>query len=201
MGLHKRGPVALPGYWWPAVIVAAACVAIALAGDAGRELLRYDRPAIGNGELYRLLSAHFTHLGPAHLVLNLAGLVLVWLLVGRRYRAGEWMLVTAITVTVASAGFWFLDRNLHWYVGFSGALHGLLIAGAVRGLRVLPVESAIIVAVVVAKLAWEQFIGPLPGSESIAGGPVLVNAHLYGAAGGALAAAVLWRGAPQRPPI
>ena len=31
---------------------------IALGGDAGRELLRYDRDAIGSGELWRLISGH-----------------------------------------------------------------------------------------------------------------------------------------------
>jgi hypothetical protein len=41
------------------------------------------------------------------------------------------------------------------------------------------------------KLAWEQFSGPLPGSEGTAGGPVIVDSHLFGALGGALTALTL----------
>ena len=59
--------------------------------------------------------------------------------------------------------------------------------------RALPAESLVICAVVVAKLAYEQIVGPLPGSESVAGGVVVVNSHLYGAVGGALAAVVIMR--------
>ncbi len=38
------------------------------------------------------------------------------------------------------------------------------------------------------KLTWELFMGPIPGSESTAGGPVIVQAHLYGSMGGLLCA-------------
>ncbi|MCH8278820.1 MAG: hypothetical protein IIC12_07825 [Proteobacteria bacterium] len=73
-----------------------------------------------------------------------------------------------------------------WYVGLSGLLHGLLVAGILVRLRDLNAETVILAALIVAKLAWEQFNGPLPGSETTSGGPVIVDAHLYGAAGGVL---------------
>ena len=44
---------------------------------------------IAEGEYWRLLSGHFAHLGYPHLALNLAGLLLVWLLVGRLYAHRE----------------------------------------------------------------------------------------------------------------
>ena len=65
-------------------------------------------------------------------------------------------------------------------MGMSGLLHGLLIAGLIVGLPSAAWESLVIAAFVVAKLVYEQSIGPLPGSESTSGGPVIVNAHLYG---------------------
>jgi len=181
--------------WQLPFVVALACVVAAAWGDAARELLRYDRPAIVDAEYWRLLSGHFVHLGVPHLALNLAGLVLVWLLVGRLYNTRQWILVAAISILAMALGFWFLDEALRWYVGLSGLLHGLLLAGAIRGLRALPGESVVICAMVFAKLAYEQVAGPLPGSESAAGGAVVVNAHLYGAIGGVLAAGVLWRSA------
>jgi rhomboid family GlyGly-CTERM serine protease len=175
------------------VAIAILAVIIAAFGAAGAELLKYDRLAIGDGEYWRLLSGHFAHLGPEHLLLNLAGLVLVWLLVGRQYTTPQWLIVTAFSLVIISLGFWFLDRNLIWYVGLSGLLHGLLIAGAIRGIKTQAVEAIIIIAAVAAKLIYEQFLGPLPGSEATAGGAVITNAHLYGAFGGAIVAILLWR--------
>ena len=133
------------------------------------------------------------HLGVQHLVLNIAGLILVWVLVGRQYTIRLWGLVTAISLASINVGFWFLDTNLAWYVGLSGLLHGLLLAGAIPAFRQMPAESAIIFVAVTAKLVYEQIAGPLPGSEATAGGTVVINAHLYGAVGGVLSAACLWR--------
>ena len=180
-------------HWQVPLAFALVGAVAAVFGDAGRELLRYDRAAIGDGEYWRLLSGHFAHLGYSHLLLNLAGLLLVWLLVGRLYSTRRWILVAAISILAMDAGFWFLDAGMRWYVGLSGMLHGLLLAGAIREIRSLPGESIVICVVVVAKLAYEQLAGPLPGSESAAGGAVVVNSHLYGAIGGALAALVFWR--------
>jgi rhomboid family GlyGly-CTERM serine protease len=184
--------------WQMPFAIALICVLAAAWRDPARELFRYDRAAIGDGELWRLLSAHVVHLGIVHLALNLAGLALVWFLVGRRYGTKQWLYVGAFSVACIGAGFWWLDTDLHWYVGLSGVLHGMLLAGAIQGIRWLPWESVVICILIAAKLAYEQLVGPLPGSESVAGGAVVVNAHLYGAAGGALAAAVFWRSA--RPP-
>ena len=86
--------------------------------------------AIADGEYWRLLSGHFAHLGYPHLALNLAGLILVWLLVGRLYSTWRWLLVAAFSIVVMDAGFWFVDSDMRWYVGLSGLLHGLLLAGA-----------------------------------------------------------------------
>jgi rhomboid family GlyGly-CTERM serine protease len=191
MGLHKV--LQRIAHWRVVLVIALLCVCIAAFGDAARELLRYERVAIAGGEYWRLLSAHFAHLGYPHLALNLAGLLLVWLLVGRLYSTWRWLLVAAFSIVVMDAGFWFVDSEMRWYVGLSGLLHGLLLAGAIAGFRSLPVESIVIAAVVVAKLAYEQIVGPLPGSESVAGAAVVVNAHLYGAIGGALAAAAIMR--------
>lgn len=161
--------------------------------DQGRDLLKYDRLAIADGEYWRFVSGHIVHLGLQHLLLNVAGLVLVWLLVGGQYTSRQWGLVTVISLVIINAGFWFADPNLIWYVGLSGLLHGYLIAGSIPLFRQTPVEAAIICAAVTAKLVYEQAAGPLPGSEATAGGAVVTDAHLFGAIGGALAAAVLWR--------
>ena len=42
-------------------------------------------------------------------------------------------------------------------------------------------DAWILLMLVIIKLAYEQLWGPMPGSESTAGGKVVVDAHLYGA--------------------
>jgi rhomboid family GlyGly-CTERM serine protease len=200
MGLRKRREfsvrrlVAGSRNWLLPVILILTCALIAVFGEPGRTLFRYDRPAIIDGEVWRLLTGHLSHLGPSHLALNMAGLVLVWILVGRYLTASRWLLVLFVSTATASTGFWFIDEQMLWYVGLSGVLHGLIIAGGIQGLKDLPGESAVILALVTGKLIWEQVAGPLPGSESASGGTVVVNAHLYGAIGGAISALLLRRG-------
>ena len=91
-------------------------------------------------------------------------------------------------IVVIDIGFWFLDPTLAWYVGLSGVLHGILAGGVFAGLLRREREAIVLAVFIVGKLAWEQWVGPMPGSESASGGAVIVDAHLYGAVGGLLAA-------------
>lgn len=189
MGLAPvdESPSVLSGWAIPAVLAVLA-VAAQAAGLAGE--LRYERAAIESGESWRLLSAHVVHLGWPHLLMNLAGLALVWLLVGAAFGRRQWCVVLALTVTGIDIAFWWLSPELGWYVGLSGLLHGLLVAGAialvVQGSD-RRVESLVLLALVAAKLAWEQVAGPVPGSAGVAGGAVVVDSHLYGAVAGLVA--------------
>ena len=78
-------------------------------------------------------------------------------------------------------------------------LHGWFAAGALAMTRdSAPRErrfGAILLALIVLKLVYEQWLGPLPMTAESAGGPVVVDAHLFGALGGVVAAAGtgLWR--------
>jgi rhomboid family GlyGly-CTERM serine protease len=165
-------------------------VAIILQAGGGdvREALAYERSGIGAGEYWRLLSGHFVHLGRSHLAYNLAGLALIGWLVGRAFDPLRWVCIIAVSIAVIDIGFWFLDPSLAWYVGLSGVLHGLLAAGLLPGVLEKEREAIVLASFIVAKLAWEQLLGPVPGSESASGGSVIVDAHLYGAIGGLLAA-------------
>lgn len=191
----RRAAAWLQGGGWllPLAIIALSCV-IELGGDSGRLLLRYERPDITQGEVWRLLTGHFVHLGTSHLVMNLLALLGIWLIVGRNFEVREWLVAGAIVIGGIDAGFWWLDSQLIWYVGLSGVLHGLLVAGLAAGWRVRPAESAVLAGLLVAKLAFEQWYGALPGSAATAGGAVVVNAHLYGALAGLLA----WLGVQVR---
>ena len=204
MGLYQDRKIVAGiahGHWLiPAFITIIACV-VTLGGDDAREWLKYDRLAIDNGQYWRLLSGHLAHMSVSHLVLNIAGLYLVWMLVGSGLSVAGWILVLSAGVTGIDLGFWFLDKNLVWYVGLSGLLHTLLVAGAFAGLWKRRAESLVILVVVFGKIAYEQIAGPLPGSELSSGGPVVVNAHLYGALAGLICGIAIWRGVARTGPI
>jgi len=150
--------------------------------------MRYERSGIENGEFWRLLTGHLVHLGASHFALNAAGLALVWYLVGDAFTRIGWAWVALASIIAIDSGFWLLNPGLRWYVGLSGLLHGLLAAGLVVSATKERKEIVLLAILLVAKLAWEQLGGPLPGSESSSGGPVVVDAHLYGAVGGLFAA-------------
>jgi len=173
------------------VAVALGCSLLQAAGAEG--FLRYDRLAIAGGEVWRLVTGHFVHLGVAHLAVNVAGLALVALLVGRHLSLRAWGLTLLVCCLVTAGGLLVLSPNVRWYVGLSGVLHGLLVAGAAHAARRGPERTfnAVVLAIVGAKLGWEQFVGALPGTSRLAGGSVIVDAHLFGAAGGLAVAAVL----------
>lgn len=170
--------------WLLPACVGVTSVLLEVGGAPVRELLRYDRLALAGGEWWRLASGHFVHLGWSHALLNVVALLAIWALVGARLTAARWLLVIGAVLAGIDAGFWWLDPGLRWYVGLSGLLHGLLAAGLVAGWHSLRTEAWVLAVLLAAKLCYEQLAGPLPGSVSTAGGPVVVNAHLYGALSG-----------------
>ena len=173
--------------------VCALLVLITLTGETGRTLLRYDREALAHGELWRLLTAHLVHLDLHHALLNCLGLLLMWALFARDYTPRQWLLITLGSMAVIDAGLAVWDSTLRWYVGSSGALHGAMAAGTLAHLRRGERDGWLLAAFLVGKIAWEQGVGALPLSGS---NPVVVDAHLFGAAGG-LAAAAFLRGVSE----
>jgi rhomboid family GlyGly-CTERM serine protease len=164
------------------------CVLIASMPDPLINNLQYHRTYIIEGELWRLVSAHLTHLGWGHLAMNLAGFWLILTLFPATRSPLRCLILLILLILGTSIGLWLFSPEVSWYRGLSGVLHGLICWGALNQLRRQPAVSLFIIAFVVIKLFWEQWQGPLPGSESMAAGSVIVDAHLYGAVSGV----ILW---------
>ena len=125
----------------------------------------------------------------------LAGLAVAAALFARDYSLRGWLLILGFSIATIDIGFVFYEPQLQWYVGFSGVLHGALAAGAIAWIRHESRQLALgLLVVLLGKLAWEQWRGALPLSGDM---PVIVDAHLYGAIGGALAAGILWLRRPD----
>lgn len=157
-----------------------------------KSVLEFNRTSIIEGEHWRWLSANFIHLGTGHYWMNMGALGLLWLMFYNSLCWREWIFMFIFGSLVVSVGVWFFDPHLTYYVGLSGTLHGVIIAGALRELPRDRLFACAVLLMAIGKLIYEQLYGALPGSESTAGGHVLVNAHLYGALGGALSLAMLW---------
>lgn len=174
----------------PRGLALAGCCALLLlpelAGDAGRAALRYDRAAIAAGQWGRLLTAHFVHLNLEHALINSLGLVLMWVLFARDYRVRQWLAILVAAIVAIDAGLWLRDSTVSWYVGSSGALHGIMAAGTLAHLRRHEPDGWILAAFLAAKLGYEQWAGALPFVGH--GVSVVVDSHAFGALGGAIVA-------------
>lgn len=155
-----------------------------LGGEPLRLAWRYQRDAIAGGEIWRFLTAHVVHLDTTHALLNALGLVLLWGLFARVWSPLQWLFAVLLSLLAIDAGFWFLAPQLEWYVGASGLLHGIFACGCIALLRQRDWIGTVSTLVFIAKLVWEQRIGPLPFEQ---GGAVVTIAHLYGAVGGFVA--------------
>lgn len=178
----------IPGRFICPLLFSTACVVIALLPQQLIENLQYHRAFIAEGELWRLFSAHLTHLGWGHLIMNLAGFWLIVSLFPDILPPLRCLTLLLLLILGTSIGLWLFSPQVAWYRGLSGILHGLLCWGALSQLKRQPGVSLFVLTFVVFKLFWEQWQGPLPGSESLAAGSVIVDAHLYGAVSGV----ILW---------
>lgn len=150
------------------------------------ELLPYERELIAEGEYWRMLSGHFMHLTWGHLWMNLAGLIFIFYFFGSLISATHWAILIFFSGMFISIVLYFTQPTLHSYVGLSGVLHGLFIAGGIADLKPRRKEAILFLIFIIGKLLYEQIQGPLPGSEESAGGPVLVDAHFYGGVAGGI---------------
>src|SRR5882672_5489646 len=161
---------------------------LAAGGPPWAARLQYERSAIGAGEWWRLLTAHWVHLGARHLLLDAAGLVLLWVLYARELRPRTWLFVLAGATGVIDAGLWWGEPQLQWYLGLSGILHGLWSAGAAGAALRRNILGYLMLAILAAKLAVELHSGSSLVAETF---PVVTASHLYGSLGGLVVIAAL----------
>ncbi|HEY4213554.1 MAG TPA: rhombosortase [Steroidobacteraceae bacterium] len=170
----------------------AACALLILpefTGEAGRLALRYERAGLAGGQLWRLVTGHFIHLDFEHATLNSLGLILMWALFVRDYTPRQWIAIVAGSIAVIDAGLWLRDSTIAWYVGSSGAMHGVMTAGTLAHVKRRDLDGWVLAVFIIVKLIYEQTAGALPFSDT--GPGVVVDAHLYGAIGGLLVASFL----------
>jgi rhomboid family GlyGly-CTERM serine protease len=152
------------------------------------ELFQYQRYAIANGQVWRLLTANIVHTGPMHVLANLLGLLVLWEISSAWLQQKEQLLILVVSMLLISLGIYFLFPGISWYLGLSGALHALWCAAALLGLKRERFLSITLLILLMTKIIWEITIGPMPMSYFFAGGPVLFQAHWLGVGSGLIIA-------------
>lgn len=159
------------------------------------ELLQWSRDELARGQWWRLLTGHWVHLGVIHLLLNLAGLLLLGILFDTRLPLAWWAGYLLGAPVVISAGLLWATSELDWYRGFSGCLHGLFVLLALANVRISPRWSVLLLALLGIKLILEPWFAHIPGltgsTADLIGAPVIFQAHWLGALTGLAAGLML----------
>ena len=163
-------------------------------------MLRYERQAVLSGEVWRLLSANFLHTNLAHLGMNLLGMLLIVKISHTSLNQANFLTVLCGCALFSSLGLLLFFPKIGWYVGLSGALHGLILFMAIREYRDDRFLFSLLIAGTLFKLGYESFNGGNPLTASQIDARVLIEGHLTGAVGGMLMAIFtgLFKREPER---
>ena len=80
------------------------------------------------------MTAHLMHVNAEHAVLDIAGLFLVAWIFSRELDAKRQAFALVTGAASVDFGLWFFHPEVERYVGLSGALHALFVAGAISWL-------------------------------------------------------------------
>ena len=147
---------------------------------------RFDRFLFDQQPILALSHA-FVHLNAQHLMLNISGLVFIYLIFPSAFKSLLWIIALTASAVASAYGIFYYSPETEWLVGLSGALHGLFVYAALRSRA----SIAWLVAIII-KLVIEQMPSLMPTNnltqmtEQFISNPVIVDAHLWGAAGGLL---------------
>jgi rhomboid family GlyGly-CTERM serine protease len=159
-------------------------IMVALQLSPTQSLLRFQSDLMITGEVWRLITGNFIHLGWVHLLLNLLGLWLVWLIGYSLISVWRWIAVIIVSCLGCSVGLLFFSPEINWYVGFSGVLHGLIVVLSFGFIRRGMLVGWMLLVLLCCKLLFEQLNFSLGVIAENIGGDVIVDAHLYGAISG-----------------
>lgn len=153
-------------------------------GNNITQLFVYHRELIIAGEKWRLLTGHFLHTNGFHLLLNLAALIMLWVLHGRFYTIKNYSMLFIFCAVTTSLGVFYGNPTLIQYVGLSGVLHGVFVFGAMMDINAKDKTGYLLFIGVWLKIAHEQYYGASNDVSDLIEASVAIDAHLWGAIGG-----------------
>lgn len=152
----------------------------------------YEREAVGNGELWRILVSMFVHLNTAHLIVNIVACSALVFMLSEWAAPKLFIAILCICGSSTSMMLYGFAADVQWYCGMSGSLHGVAVWGALTMLQqgstkspIIPVKTCawVLLIVMALKLLYEQSGGHIVTTYDF---PVLTLSHVYGAATGVI---------------
>lgn len=164
------------------IVLSGIVLLLSLWADTLNPYLRYEYSVPFSDAPWRWLSAHWVHLNTYHALLNIAGGLILAIWLGGLLPLWIWL----VSIPLISAGICLclilFQPGIHFYVGFSGVLHGLLVLGFTRLYDINKLMGGLALAIIVAKLILEHWQpSVLATTEALIEGRVISIAHIYGA--------------------
>ncbi|WP_404340126.1 rhombosortase [Pseudoalteromonas mariniglutinosa] len=150
--------------------------------------LEFNRELVTEGQLWRIFTSQFVHTNWAHLALNCAGIMLIWALHAEYTLALRYAVNTCFLAIWCGVGIWLFCPEIKIYTGLSGVLHGSIVWGAIKDIRIGMLSGIVLFIGIGMKIIWEQFMGTSATVSELIASQVAVDAHLIGAVGGVLLA-------------
>lgn len=134
---------------------------------------------IEKGEVWRIITGQVLHTNFNHVLLNMAGIVLIWALHGEYYDTKHYTLAVLSSLLLVGIGL-LLFAEYRSYAGLSGILHSLIVYGGVIDIKRHDKTGWLLLIGVLAKVVYEMIIGPTKYTEELIQAGVAVEAHLIG---------------------
>ncbi len=151
--------------------------------------IHFDRQAIENGQVWRLFSNIFTHSNLYHLLLNCASVTLIWGIFHEELKIKLSLFITLYTGLFVGVCL-YLFETIQIYVGFSGALYGIIVIACYIAAKQGDKWSLALMFIVIARIFYQQIEGPPEDLTELIESRVAIESHLYG-----IYSALVWIGA------
>ena len=156
--------------------------------EQSQSTLAYDRALILQGEWWLAVTGQLTHANSIHGVVNALALAAILLLLP--HHARKFVLpITLAIMTLVGVFLLSQERQLQYYVGFSAALHGLLIFLAYTWLTIDKRVSGLLFASLALKLVYEMQFYEVQSIDPMIQMRIATEAHFWGGIAGAVVVA------------
>ena len=143
------------------------------------EWLGFYSDKIVNGEFWRLITGQLLHTNLPHLLLNIAGLILISLLHSQYYSTKDFIFILLISLGFIGVGILLITSYSH-YAGLSGVLHSFMVYGALQDIKHQLYTGWILLLAIFVKVFNEVIFGASEYTETLINASVALEAHLLG---------------------
>ena len=138
-----------------------------------------------DGEIWRIITGQLLHTNFNHLLLNSAGIVLVWALHGEYYLANHFIKVF-LSSLIAIGVCLVIFADYYHYAGLSAVIHTLIVYGAIKDILAKEITGWLILLGMAFKVGYENIYGASDSTIELINASVAVEAHLIGVSIGLL---------------